>query len=138
MVDKANKIVYNYRFMTAYLLLRVNFDKNVPRALRFWCVKCTNLKGECIGQASKLNRKCIVCTILEHKVKMQLVHTRHKQTFCLSCVLYVIDKTFQYYWQNTITLVANESTLRLQKKKKKKATGFCSFYKHFLEKPIFE
>ena len=42
----------------------------------FWCVKCTNPRGECIGRASKLKRKCIcvcVCvTILEHKVNTQL------------------------------------------------------------------
>ena len=36
------------------------FRQNNARALRFWCVKCTNLKGECIGQASKLKRKCII------------------------------------------------------------------------------
>ena len=49
----------NYRLIAAYLLLRVNLDK-IMHALRFWCVKCTNPKGECIGQASKLKRKCII------------------------------------------------------------------------------
>ena len=34
--------------------------QNNARALRFWCVKCTNLKGECIGQVSKLKRECII------------------------------------------------------------------------------
>ena len=29
-------------------------------ALRFWCVKCMNPKGECTGQASKLKRKYII------------------------------------------------------------------------------
>ena len=36
------------------------FRQNNARALRVWYVKCTNPKGECIGQASKLKRKCII------------------------------------------------------------------------------
>ena len=48
-----------YRLITAYLLLRVNLDK-IMHALRFWCVKCTNPEGECIGQVSKLKCKCII------------------------------------------------------------------------------
>ena len=36
------------------------FRQNNARSLRFWCVKCTNPEGECIEQASKLKRKCII------------------------------------------------------------------------------
>ena len=40
--------------------LASEFRQNNARVLRFWCVKCTNPEGECIGQASKLKRKCII------------------------------------------------------------------------------
>ena len=55
-----NRATYvDYRLITAYLLLQVNLDK-IMHALRFWCIKCTNPKGACIGQASKLKHKCII------------------------------------------------------------------------------
>ena len=36
------------------------FRQNNTHTLRFWCVKCTNPKGECTGQASKSKRECII------------------------------------------------------------------------------
>ena len=36
------------------------FRQNNAHALRFWCVKCTDPKGEYIGQASKLKHKCVI------------------------------------------------------------------------------
>ena len=69
------------RLITAYLLLQVNCDKIMHMRL-----------GECIGQASKLKRKCNFQSILGHKLKrytvITLIHTRHKQT--LSFIEYIL------------------------------------------------
>ena len=76
-------------------------------------------KGECTGQTSKLKRKCIICHNSQAQSKyafINLIHPRHIQTVCL---FYVISKTFTKFkislnitWQNKITCVANEFTLR--------------------------
>ena len=42
------------------------FRPNHAHALRFWCFKCTNSKGECIGQASKLKCKYIILSKFSH------------------------------------------------------------------------
>ena len=88
-------IMFNYRLIIAYLLFASEFRQNNARALRFWCVKCTNPKGECIGQASKLKRMCIILSkfssIQSKYADVNLIHTRHKQTFVF---YYVINKTF--------------------------------------------
>ena len=49
-----------YRLITAYLLLRVNLDKIMHARWDFDASSATNPEGECIGQASKLKRKCII------------------------------------------------------------------------------
>ena len=53
-------VLFNYRLINCVFIFASEFRQNNARALRFWCVKCTNPKGECIGQASKFKRKCII------------------------------------------------------------------------------
>ena len=72
---------YIHRLITAYLLLRVNFDKIMQGALRFWCIKCMKRKGECIEQASKLKPKCIIYHNSRAQSKytvVSLIYTRRK------------------------------------------------------------
>ena len=46
---------------------------------------------------------------------------------------------FKFYFIKNLTLFSiREKKLFVPVVLRKKATGFCSFYKHFLEKPIFE
>ena len=75
------------------LLLRVQLLQNNACALRFWCLKCTNLKGKCIGQASELKRKCNILSQLRN------------------LKLYQVLKVIKYYQQNKITRERNESPL---------------------------
>ena len=49
---------YLYSNNCVFTFLRQLWQSNAHK-LKFWCVKCTNPKDECIGQASKLKQKCI-------------------------------------------------------------------------------
>ena len=56
--------------------------QNNACTLRFWCITCTNSKGECIGQASKLKQKYIILPQLLRTKSIRshyLIHTWHNK-----------------------------------------------------------
>ena len=64
--------------------MRVNLDKILCTHAENWCVKCTNPKGKCTGQASKLKPKCIILSNSRAQSKYAVInqiHTQHKRTF---------------------------------------------------------
>ena len=62
------------------------FRQNSVPALRFWCIKCTNPKGECTGQALQLKRKYMILSNSRAQSKctvINLIHKGHERTFSL-------------------------------------------------------
>ena len=112
-------------------------QQNNVHTLRFWCFKCTIPKGECIWQASKLKRKCIILSLLELKVNRQfnLIHTQvtqHKHFVCV-CVFLFFLFLFLYVINQTFYLVLKSyNYMYYQKKKKKKKSRIAneSTYTH--------
>ena len=61
--------------------------------LKFWCIKCTNPKGDYIGQTSNWSKFAIFCHNSWAQSKngvLNLIHTWHKQTLAFFCDKYNI------------------------------------------------
>ena len=83
MLSSVDSMHVNYRLITVFTFSS-ECRLNDAHLLRFWCVKCTNSKGECTGQASKLKCKCIILSKFLAQSKyavINLIHTRQKRTF---------------------------------------------------------
>ena len=87
--------LYNYRLITAYLLLRVNLDKIMHARWDFDASSARTRRVSALDKHQNWSASALFCLNSRAQSKyavVNLIHTRRKQTFFI--FYYVINKTF--------------------------------------------